>query len=234
MAKAKANNAAQPDLLDGDVLGMPPPILKEAFDAWNEHASKIANWPTVKTLDEGRRAKLKKAIRTCSGLIGWKAMLVEATKSDVLTGRASWAKGSKWFNFDWLIKPANLVKVLDGNYENAEAAPVTFAERMKGVGVKASYAEPPKPFVQTETLEQRLAASIVSYRRHGKHADANRIEERLAALEKREPVLVPAPSVAHIGMPERPAEIPRRPSRPVTDLDGWDMVPEGAEHDADD
>lgn len=44
-----------------------------------------------------------------------------------------------------------------------------------------------------ETREERLAGMITSYRRVGKYADANRLEEELAKLEGRPPVLVPAP-----------------------------------------
>lgn len=199
MPKAKVE---QPDLLGEDMLGMPPPALQDAFNAWNEHAKAVPKWPTVKTLDEGRRTKLKKALRTCGGLVGWRAMLADATKSDVLTGRASWAKGSKWFNFDWLIKPANLVKVLDGNYENAEAEPVSFAQQMKGVGVKSRYAEPPKPFV-AESQDVRELAMIESYTKHRRYADANRIAQQRADRLGIPAVLIPDPSVAHVGMPPK-------------------------------
>jgi len=94
-----------------------------------------------------------------------------------------------------------------------------------------------------ETRETRLASSIASYRRLGQYDRANAIEEQLAALENRPPVLVPAPDAAHIGMPpraEKPAQ--RRdnsghngPPGPITDVPedpGWDMVPEGDESQA--
>lgn len=255
MAKAKVE---QPDLLGEDMLGMPPPALKDAFDAWNEHAKAVPNWPTVKTLDEGRRTKLKKALRTCGGQVGWRAMLTDATKSDVLTGRASWAKGSKWFNFDWLIKPANLVKVLDGNYENAEAEPLSFAQQMKGVGTKTRYAEPPKEIFKhdIESPEDRMAFTIERYRAAGKWADANRVEEKLAALQKRPAVLVPAPEVAHLTGSEaqsprarppmsqkspadeerarREAFEKKRQSGTASDLPGWvdEAIPDSAYGDA--
>lgn len=48
--------------------------------------------------------------------------------------------------------------------------------------------------------EERLSASIASLRKHGYWERANRAEEELAALQKRPPVLVPAPEVASLGM----------------------------------
>lgn len=231
MPRAKA---AQPDMLDGVAAHKCTPMLQEGFDLWNEQAKGIPNWSAVTVFNNKQRCnRLRDAIETSGGLVGWRKMLTDAAKSDVLTGRASWTKGSKWFTFDWLTKPANLVKVLEGNYKNPEAESITFAQQLKGVGVRARYAEVAKPFVQTETLEQRLAASIVIYRKYSKWAEANRVEDKLAAIEKRPAVHVPAPEVAHVGMPERAAEIPRRPAYPVTDLvDEYD-IPEAPDYGGD-
>jgi hypothetical protein len=62
--------------------------------------------------------------------------------------------------------------------------------------------------VKAETEEERLEAMIASYRGHGYWDRANAIEEKLSKLQGRPPVLVPAPDVARLGMPERadPAE----------------------------
>lgn len=91
-----------------------------------------------------------------------------------------------------------------------------------------------------ETRETRLASSIASYRRLGQYDRANAIEEQLAALEKRPPVLVPHPTAAGLGMPPRAeTPAPRRDNRghngppgPITDLQdegdpGWSEIPEG-------
>lgn len=44
----------------------------------------------------------------------------KAEKSDFLTGKVSNKNGSKPFkaSFDWLMKPSNFIKVLEGNYDN--------------------------------------------------------------------------------------------------------------------
>lgn len=252
MPRAKAE---QRDMLDGVAPRRCDPVLQDAFDAWNEYAKTVANWSAVTVFNNKQRCtRLREALETSGGLVGWRKMLAEAAKSDVLTGNAAWTKGSNWFNFDWLIKPANLVKVCEGNYKNAEAAPMSFAEQMRGVGTKTRYAQPvAEPFKHDiESPADRMAFTIERYRAAGKWADANRVEETLAALQKRPPVLVPAPDVAGLGMaPKQPVERaqPRRAPRAapngsaapgprqaphVTDLPGWvdEAIPDSAYGDA--
>lgn len=66
-----------------------------------------------------------------------------------------------------------------------------------------------------ETREERLTGMILAYRKVGKYSDANRLEEELAKIEGRPPVLVPAPDVAHVGMPDKePAPVRPPPYRP--------------------
>ena len=91
-----------------------------------------------------------------------------------------------------------------------------------------------------ETREERLAASIATFRRLGDYARANGAEEQLAALQGRPPVLVPAPEARDPDVvppararpaPYRPkprpseAEITRRMAE-VEDIP-YDEIPEG-------
>ena len=80
-------------------------------DAYNTLCPSL---PSVKTLSEAR----KKAIRARLNTYDIET-LIEAFKiaeaSDFLKGR----NNSNWTaNFDWIIKDANLAKILDGNYNN--------------------------------------------------------------------------------------------------------------------
>lgn len=69
---------------------------------------------------------------------------------------------------------------------------------------------PPK-----ETREDRLRATIVSYRKIGRYEDANRVERELAVAEGRPPVEVPAPDARD---PDNlPTSVPRRPIRSRAD-----------------
>ena len=62
-----------------------------------------------------------------------------------------------------------------------------------------------------ETLLDRLQGSLESYTRLGRYADANRIAERIAALTGQPAVLIPDPSVVHVGMPPKPEPEPAPP-----------------------
>lgn len=69
--------------------------------------------PRVQTLSDKRR----KAIRAASGTVedcgGWEKLFGTVEQSDFLTGRSGTWNGC---GFDWILKPANLVKILEGNY----------------------------------------------------------------------------------------------------------------------
>lgn len=91
-----------------------------------------------------------------------------------------------------------------------------------------------------ETREERLAASIATFRRLGDYARANGAEEQLAALQGRPPVLVPAPEARDpdIVPPARPKPAPYRPqprpseaeiTRRMADIEDvpYDEIPEG-------
>lgn len=70
--------------------------------------------PRVEKITEGR----KKAIRTAMknhGLDGIEMAFSKAESSDFLSGR-----DGKWSScgFDWILKPANIVKIIEGNYDN--------------------------------------------------------------------------------------------------------------------
>lgn len=77
-----------------------------------------------------------------------------------------------------------------------------------------------------ETAEARLAAMIVSYRKIGRHGDANRLEEQLAALQGRAPVLLPAPDARNPDTIPGDGQPTKRPSPHVEDIP-YDEVPEG-------
>lgn len=105
---------------DGDKPPTSENMAVAAFDEWNRVA-KIAGWPTANTL-EPRKPSLRKALKNAGGLVGWTQMLEAAAESAFLTGKVK-GKGSWRFTLDWVLKPANITKVLDGNYKDAPAPP---------------------------------------------------------------------------------------------------------------
>ena len=69
--------------------------------------------PKVERLTDTRKAKIKKA----SELISFKfeELFRKVENSDFLSGRnGAWVGCS----FDWILKPSNLVKIIEGNYDN--------------------------------------------------------------------------------------------------------------------
>lgn len=63
-----------------------------------------------------------------------------------------------------------------------------------------------------ETLEDRLTASRDSYTRLGQYARANAVEQKLADIQNRPPVLIPAPSASDPDTAPEPTPKPYRPA----------------------
>ncbi|MDD6990139.1 hypothetical protein [Ruminococcus sp.] len=89
---------------------------KENFDIINEYKKICVSLPQTITLSP----LLKSNIKTIENKYSFdkiKKVFKKAEASDFL-------KGSKGFkaNFDWLMKDSNFAKVLDGNYDNKQAA----------------------------------------------------------------------------------------------------------------
>lgn len=72
------------------------------------------SFPKIKTLSDARKKAIKARLRTYS-LEDFKLLFKKAQASDFLKGK----NNRDWqASFDWLIKDANMAKVLDGNYDN--------------------------------------------------------------------------------------------------------------------
>lgn len=203
---------------DGEIAGIPDKIAQSAFDAWNETAKPL-NWRAALVLTDARRKTLRRAVKDYGGLAGFREALVRASKSPFLLGHVGRSGAHKdWKpDLDFICQPKSIIRLLEGFYDGE-------IEQTKKVyipqGYQPPHLKPTVPFVP-EPRDVRLAAMVVSFRKVGKWADANRIEEELAKLQARPPVLVPAPDVAHLGMPERPARTVPKPT--ITDTE-WDMM----------
>lgn len=70
--------------------------------------------PSVRSLSEARKKAIKARMKTY-GMEDFKLLFEKAEASSFLKGK----NGNNWSaNFDWLIKDANMAKVLDGNYDD--------------------------------------------------------------------------------------------------------------------
>ena len=92
--------------------------LEEVREAYAEFvfAAKEMKWPTPRNLDPDRKKKLRARLAE-HGLEGWRQMLAEAKASD-------WLCNEFKLTFDWVLKPANFRKIIEGNYrDNAREEP---------------------------------------------------------------------------------------------------------------
>lgn len=81
--------------------------------------------PAVEMVTEQRKKAVAARVKELGGLDGWRDYLRRAVGSDFLTGRVPGRNGNQPFKagFDWLVKPANVAKVLEGNYDNRLGLP---------------------------------------------------------------------------------------------------------------
>ena len=89
--------------------------VNDAIVVWNDAASAIG-WPTVSKINDARKAAIRARLRE-DGIEGWASVVGKARASPFLCQ----SPPPGFFNFDWLVKPANYAKVSDGNYENGRA-----------------------------------------------------------------------------------------------------------------
>ena len=72
------------------------------------------SFPHIRSLSDARKKAIKARLHTYS-IDDFKLLFEKAEASDFLKGK----NNRDWqANFDWLIKDANMAKVLDGNYDN--------------------------------------------------------------------------------------------------------------------
>ena len=71
--------------------------------------------PHIRGLNDQRRKAIRKAAAQVEEAGGFPALFAKVEASDFLTGRSGNWNGC---GFDWILKPANLTKILEGNYDN--------------------------------------------------------------------------------------------------------------------
>lgn len=87
---------------------------KEVMESFNRICEDL---PSVRDLTDARRAAIKKAAERLEGEGGFDTFFERVHRSDFLCGRSG-----KWkCGFDWILKPANMTKIREGNYDNRAA-----------------------------------------------------------------------------------------------------------------
>lgn len=99
------------DTLTSDDEAPAPMDFQSIMDSFNQIC---VSQPKIKSITEPRKKAIKKATKTLEGNGGFEALFQKVERSDFLSGRVK-----KWTcGFDWILKPANLTKILEGNYDN--------------------------------------------------------------------------------------------------------------------
>lgn len=95
--------------------GKPPCPYNLIIDIFNQSLPQL---PKVRQLNETRKKNLKARWRETGqdNLDFWRKYFRFVSQSDFLMGRSSDFQAT----FDWLIKPTNMTKVKEGNYNNRE------------------------------------------------------------------------------------------------------------------
>lgn len=178
----------------GELQQVAEKVVTDAVQVYNTIAKRLnirgIVWCEAKALTEKRRKKVKAAIPEYGGLRGWEECLERASKNRFLLGKEGRSATHKSWKpeLDFFLQEKTIIKLIEGGYpaddydEKARLVlPTIMTKRQEQ-----------KPFVP-EPRAERLRHSILSYRKLGNHVRANAIEEELARLENRAPVLVPAP-----------------------------------------
>jgi len=114
--------------------------LKEIIELYH---SICTSFPRVQKITDGRRRAVRSRWLEYGNLDTFRTLFEKARASDFLSGRSGRWTGC---NFDWLMKPSNMVKVLEGCYDN------------KNTPAKRGMAEPTSPDKFAE--EQRLIEEV--------------------------------------------------------------------------
>lgn len=80
----------------------------------NSFNSTCISLPKIQKLTESRKKRIKSAYKQLEN-IKFEEFFKRVESSDFLTGRSGIWTGC---SFDWILKPSNLTKIIEGNYDN--------------------------------------------------------------------------------------------------------------------
>lgn len=102
------------DSLSADADAQPRFDYQAVVDSY--HAACVS-LPKVQKLSDNRRRAIRSAHRLLDGMT-FDDLFAKVEQSDFLTGRSGSWKGC---GFDWILKQSNLLKIIEGNYDNKQA-----------------------------------------------------------------------------------------------------------------
>jgi uncharacterized protein YdaU (DUF1376 family) len=120
---ARVNTDTDADIREEDTYVSSVVSRSKPSDDCLAHFNAVAarvGWPQVQKITPARRAALSQRIADVGSEDAWREAIDRAARSPHLTGQNNrgWAA-----DFDWLNKPANFTKLMEGNYDPRTANP---------------------------------------------------------------------------------------------------------------
>lgn len=84
--------------------------VRQGFALFND-AAKRTGWPEAQKIDDDRKRLMRARLKDVGGIDGFAVALGKAEASEFLT--TGWPN----FNLDWMLKPKNFRKLMEGNYD---------------------------------------------------------------------------------------------------------------------
>ena len=99
-----------------DVDAKPRPTVDYAHivDLFNSICTSL---PKVQSITDRRKKAIRSVSQAVADFGSWDKLFQTVEQSDFLTGRSGAWSGC---GFDWILKPANLVKIIEGNYTDGK------------------------------------------------------------------------------------------------------------------
>ena len=117
--------------------------------------------PKVRDLTEQRRCAIRKAAERLEEDGGFEPFFERVHRSDFLCGRSG-----KWkCGFDWILKPANIAKIREGNYDNEDVGKGRVTAHSEYESMVASYIpqykkEKPKAVLDYDKLKGAVGNGV--------------------------------------------------------------------------
>ena len=104
-------------------------LISAIEEMWNQLADRNPKIPSILRVKNSRLISLRKRVKEEPDLNFWVELLRKINDSVFLSGRSSdWCA-----TFDWIMKPSNMVKVIEGNYDNNKGG-AEWEEQMRQLG----------------------------------------------------------------------------------------------------
>lgn len=116
--------------------------IGEAVQAWNAMAERVG-LSAVRNVTEARRRALKARLAECAGIEGWRHALAKVEASPFLRGERSGNGHDRWrASFDFVVTQGNFTKLMEGNYDDRNAASTAASQReiLEAVGLAGGVA----------------------------------------------------------------------------------------------